>query len=64
MRRLIKFVNEAYKTGSKSQLVPLLEKSTRELMITERYEEHVKNDINYLRLWIQYVTPLLPSIGV
>lgn len=52
--RLIKFVNQKYKTGSKGQLVPLLERCTKELA-TDRY----KDDIHYLRIWIQYADNLV-----
>jgi checkpoint serine/threonine-protein kinase len=37
--------------GQKSELVPLLEKCTRAFHDSEQY----RNDIRYLRVWIQYV---------
>lgn len=52
--RLIRWVNETYKSGSHGQLVPLLERCTRELKTIERY----RSDVRYLRIWIQYVSYL------
>ena len=49
--RLIRWVNETYKSGSHGQLMPLLERCTRELKAFERY----RSDVRYLRIWIQYV---------
>lgn len=37
--------------GQKSELVPLLEKCTRAFHDSEQY----RNDVRYLRVWIQYV---------
>ncbi len=50
--RLVRWVNETYKSGSHGQLVPLLERCTRELKTIERY----RSDVRYLRIWIQYVS--------
>lgn len=44
-------MQEAYRTGgAKAQLVPLLERCTRELEAFPRY----RGDHRYLRVWIQY----------
>ena len=50
--RFIKWTQDAFKAGgSKSELLPLLERCTRELQGDERY----RDDARYLRVWIQYV---------
>ena len=54
LRRFIKWTQDAFKAGgSKSELLPLLERCTRELQGVERY----RDDARYLRVWIQYVGP-------
>lgn len=51
--RYIRWVQEAYRAGgAKAQLVPLLERCTRELESVPHY----RNDRRYLRMWIQYVS--------
>ena len=53
--RFIKWTQDTFKSGGhKAELFPLLERCTRELQADDRY----KNDIRYLRVWIQYVSPL------
>ena len=42
--------------GPRSQLLETLEQCTRELLRTGRY----KDDIRYLRVWVQYVRPCAP----
>jgi hypothetical protein len=50
--RYIKWTKETFSAGGhKSELLPLLERCTREFHQDARY----KNDIRYLRVWIQYV---------
>ena len=50
--RLIKWVQAAYPAGGhQAQLRPLLERCTRELL----QHEHYKQDLRYLRVWLQYV---------
>jgi Mad3/BUB1 homology region 1 len=50
--RYIKWVQQAYRSGGeKAQLLPLLERCTRELEAFPRY----RSDHRYLRLWIRYV---------
>lgn len=54
MRRFIKWTHDTFKAGgNKSELLPLLERCTRELQGVERY----KDDARYLRVWIQYARP-------
>jgi len=51
-RRFIKWTQDAFRAGgSKAELLPLLERCTRELQGVERY----RDDARYLRVWIQYV---------
>ena len=53
--RFIKQTQDTFKSGGqKAELLPLLERCTRELQSNDRY----KNDIRYLRVWIQYVSQL------
>jgi hypothetical protein len=55
--RFIKWTQETFQSGGhKGELLPLLERCTRELQTYPAY----KNDVRYLRTWIQYVsnTPL------
>jgi Mad3/BUB1 homology region 1 len=50
--RYIKWVQQTYRSGgAKAQLLPLLERCTRELEALPRY----RSDHRYLRLWIRYV---------
>ena len=52
--RFIKQTQDTFKSGGqKAELLPLLERCTRELQSDNRY----KKDIRYLRVWIQYVSP-------
>lgn len=54
IRRFIKWTHDTFKAGgNKSELLPLLERCTRELQGVERY----KDDARYLRVWIQYARP-------
>jgi hypothetical protein len=49
----IKWSQETFHSGGhKAEIVPLLERCTRELQKHEKY----RNDIRYLRVWIQYVS--------
>ncbi|KAK9809232.1 hypothetical protein WJX72_011796 [[Myrmecia] bisecta] len=49
--RFIKWTQETFKAGGhQAELVPLLERCTRELQGSDNY----KSDVRYLRLWIQY----------
>ncbi|KAK9822716.1 hypothetical protein WJX81_007865 [Elliptochloris bilobata] len=49
--RFVKWTQDTFKAGgSKSELLPLLERCTRELQGVERY----RDDARYLRVWIQY----------
>ena len=58
MRRFIKWTHDTFKAGgNKSELLPLLERCTRELQGVERY----KDDARYLRVWIQYARPTTTS---
>ncbi len=51
--RFIKQTQDTFKSGGqKAELLPLLERCTRELQSHDRY----KKDIRYLRVWIQYVS--------
>ena len=51
--RLIRWVQSAYPAGGhQAQLRPLLERCTRELL----QHEHYKQDLRYLRVWLQYVS--------
>ena len=53
--RFIKQTQDTFKSGGqKAELLPLLERCTRELQSDDRY----KKDIRYLRVWIQYVSQL------
>lgn len=50
-------MQQAYRSGgAKSQLLPLLERCTRELEAFPRY----RSDHRYLRLWILYVSHQSP----
>ena len=49
-------MQESYSAGGhKAELVPLLERCTRELQGVEKY----KTDVRYLRVWLQYVSAFL-----
>lgn len=51
--RFIKWTQETFRSGGhQAELLPLLERCTREL---QGYE-HYKNDVRYLRVWVQYVS--------
>lgn len=51
--RFIKWTRETFNTGGhKAELLPLLERCTRELQAYPRYTD----DSRYLRIWIQYVS--------
>ena len=51
-RRFIKWSQGNANTGSRrTELLPLLERCTRELQAAEQY----RGDVRYLRVWIQYV---------
>lgn len=51
--RFIKWTQDTFKTGGhQAELLPLLERCTRELQDRLQY----KSDIRYLRVWIQYVS--------
>ena len=51
--RFIKWTQDTFQSGGhKAELLPLLERCTRELQGDARY----KKDIRYLRVWIQYVS--------
>lgn len=55
--RYIKWTQLTFKAGGhKAEMMPLLERCTRQLQQQERY----KKDPRYLRLWIQYVSPSSP----
>ncbi|PRW05791.1 mitotic checkpoint serine threonine- kinase BUB1 [Chlorella sorokiniana] len=57
--RFIKWTQETFSAGGhKAELLPLLERCTRELQANGRYV----NDIRYLRVWIQYAD-CLPDPG-
>ena len=50
--RFIKWTQETFRAGGhQAELLPLLERCTRELQDKQQY----KSDIRYLRVWIQYV---------
>ena len=52
-RRFIKWTQETFSAGGhKAELLPLLERCTRELQAGGRYAA----DIRYLRVWVQYVS--------
>ena len=52
--RFIKWSQSTANTNSRrTELLPLLERCTRELQASERY----RGDVRYLRVWIQYVRP-------
>lgn len=52
-RRFIKWTQETFAAGGhKAELLPLLERCTCELQGEERY----RNDVRYLRVWVQYVS--------
>ncbi len=58
-RRFIKWTQDTFKSGGhKAELLPLLERCTRELQGDARY----KKDIRYLRVWIQYVSTTFPPV--
>ena len=51
--RLIKWTQNTFKSGGhEAELLQLLERCTRELQDKDNY----KDDIRYLRIWIQYVS--------
>lgn len=51
--RFIKWTQEAFSAGGhKAELLPLLERCTRELQAGGRYAD----DVRYLRVWVQYVS--------
>lgn len=53
--RFIKWTQETFQAGGhKAELLPLLERCTRELQSLPKY----KGDIRYLRVWVQYVSTL------
>lgn len=59
-RRLIKWTQEAFSAGGhKAELLPLLERCTRELQGVEAY----RTDVRYLRVWVQYVSWWTPAAG-
>ena len=50
--RFIKWTQDTFRAGGhQAELLPLLERCTRELQDKQQY----KSDIRYLRVWIQYV---------
>ena len=54
--RFIKWTQDTFKSGGhQAELIPLLERCTRELQDLPRY----KDDARYLRVWVQYVRPPL-----
>jgi checkpoint serine/threonine-protein kinase len=56
--RLIKWTQDTFTAGGhKAELLPLLERCTRELQGAERY----RTDVRYLRVWIQYVGAAAPA---
>jgi hypothetical protein len=58
--RFIKWTQETFSAGGhKAELLPLLERCTRELQGGGRYA----SDIRYLRLWIQYVSGGVAGAG-
>ena len=60
VRRFIKWSQGNANTGSRrTELLPLLERCTRELQADERY----RGDVRYLRVWIQYVRVGLRQAG-
>ena len=57
-RRFIKWTQETFKAGGhKAELLPLLERCTRELQGNAKYSD----DVRYLRIWVQYVSVLSAS---
>lgn len=53
LNRFIKWTQETFSAGGhKAELLPLLERCTRELQAGRRYD----SDIRYLRVWVQYVS--------
>jgi len=55
--RYLKWTQSTFKAGGhKAEMLPLLERCTRQLQQQERY----KKDSRYLRLWIQYVSTTVP----
>ena len=53
--RFVKWTQKTYLAGGRqAELLPLLERCTRELRQMPGYDD----DIRYLRLWLQYVGPL------
>ena len=58
--RFLKWTQDTFKAGGhQAELVPLLERCTRELQGAGQY----KSDVRYLRLWIQYVSPCMAMFG-
>ena len=50
--RFIKWTQDTFRSGGhQAELLPLLERCTRELQHIHKY----KSDIRYLRIWVQYV---------
>ena len=63
VRRFVKWTQNTFRSGGhQAELLPLLERCTRELQHIHKY----KSDIRYLRIWIQYVrcaaTVLQPAL--
>ena len=57
-RRFIKWTQDTFASGGhQAELIPLLERCTRELQDLPQY----KDDPRYLRVWIQYVSGLGPA---
>lgn len=59
--RFIKWTQDTFKSGGhRAEVLPLLERCTRELQYNAQY----KDDVRYLRVWIQYVrgTAFLPYL--
>lgn len=53
MYSYIKWTQDNFKAGGhKADLLPLLERCTRKLQGMDRY----KDDVRYLRVWVQYVS--------
>ena len=51
--RFIRWTQETYASGGhQAELIPLLERCMRELQALPQY----KDDVRYLRVWIQYVS--------
>lgn len=56
--RFIKWTQETFASGGhQAELIPLLERCTRELQDLPQY----KDDVRYLRVWIQYVSAWPPA---